>query len=298
MALNLHHLRIFTRVAELGGFSRAAASLRLSQPAVSKSVRELERQLQTTLVDRSAGAHCLTESGAALLIRARELFAVERTAEEELRTLRGLQGGVLRVGASTTVATYLLPECLARFRAAYPHVMLRVSTANTRRIAHALLERRLDIALVEGPVDDPRLEILPWRSDELVVIAPPSHVLAKKRRVLPKDLATEAFIVRERGSGTRQVAEDALSALGISLRVALVLSSTEAIKQAVAAGLGLAIVSRSAIADQVALGRIVAPSLRGLSFPRSLNELQFANRSPSAAAAAFRRMLHATEEHA
>ena len=104
MSLNLHHLRIFARVAELGGFSRAAEALHLSQPAVSKSVRELERQLQTTLFDRSAGAHRLTDAGAALLPRARELFAVERMAEEELRRIRGLEAGVLRIGASTTIA--------------------------------------------------------------------------------------------------------------------------------------------------------------------------------------------------
>jgi len=253
MTLNLHHLRIFARVAELGGFSLAATSLHLSQPAVSKSVRELERELQTTLFDRSVGAHALTETGVALFARARELFAVERVAEEELRAIRGLQGGVLRIGASTTIATYLLPERLARFRAAHPMVSLRIRTANTRDIASALLERRLDIALVEGPVEDSRIEIHPWRRDELAVIAPPDHPLARKRRVSPANLATAEFIVRERGSGTRQVATEALSAIGISLRVALVLSSTEAIKQAVGAGLGLAIVSRAAIADQVAL---------------------------------------------
>jgi len=209
MTLNLHHLRIFARVAELGGFSLAATSLHLSQPAVSKSVRELERELQTTLFDRSVGAHALTETGVALFARARELFAVERVAEEELRAIRGLQGGVLRIGASTTIATYLLPERLARFRAAHPMVSLRIRTANTRDIASALLERRLDIALVEGPVEDSRIEIHPWRRDELAVIAPPDHPLARKRRVSPANLATAEFIVRERGSGTRQVATEA-----------------------------------------------------------------------------------------
>lgn len=293
MPLNLHHLRTFLRVAELGGFSRAATSLHLSQPAVSKSVRELERQLQTTLFDRSIGAPALTETGAALFIRARELFAVERAAEEELRTIRGLQGGVLRIGASTTIATYLLPEYLARFRTAHPKVRLRVWTANTRHVASAFLERRLDLALVEGPVDDRRLEILPWRRDELAVIAPPDHPLAKKRRVSPADLAETAFIVRERGSGTRQVATDALSAIGISVPIVLVLSSTEAIKQAVGAGLGLAIVSQAAIADQVALGRISVLRIPGLSFPRALNELRLAHRPPSPAAASFRAELRA-----
>jgi len=295
MALNLHHLRIFSRVAELGGFSRAAEAMHLSQPAVSKSVRELERQLQVTLFDRSAGAPRLTDAGAALLARSRELFAVERSAEEELRRLRGLEGGVLRIGASTTIATYLLPGYLARFRAAHPDVVLRIATANTRDIASALVERRVEVALVEGPVDDPRLSVIAWRSDELVLIAPPSHALAKKRRVTPADLATAPFIGRERGSGTRRVAEAALASEGITLRIALRLSSTEAIMRAVAAGLGVAIVSRAAIADQVALGHVVVLRLRGLEFPRALSELRLAGGAQSPAAAAFRVMLRARE---
>jgi DNA-binding transcriptional LysR family regulator len=296
MALNLHHLRVFTRVAELGGFSRAAVALRLSQPAVSKSVRELERQLHTTLFDRTFGAHRLTDAGAALFTRARELFAVERTAEEELRRLRGLEGGVLRIAASTTIATYLLPGYLARFHAAHPDVSLRVSTANTRDVASALLARRVEVALVEGPVDDAQLEVLPWRKDELVIVAPPDHALARKRRVIPSDLAAAQFIVRERGSGTRRVAEAALAEAGVRIRVVLHLSSTEAIKQAVVAGLGLAIVSRWAIEDQLALGRIAVLPLRGLSFPRALSELRFAGHTPSSAAVAFRLALHTRTE--
>lgn len=292
MPLNLHHLRIFRSVAELGSFSRAAESLRLSQPAVSKSVRELERQIDASLFDRTGGHPRLTDAGTLLLDRARELFAVERVAEEELRTLRGLEGGVLRIAASTTVVNYLLPEHLARFHAEHPRVTLRVASANTRDVARALLQRRAEIALVEGPVDDPRLIAVPWRDDELVVIASAGHRLAGRRRLQWSDLAAEPFILRERGSGTRRVAEDALATLGVELRVALQLASTEAIKQAVAAGLGLAIVSRAAIADQLALGRLVVLPLRGVGFGRQLSELRVPGRSLSAAAEAFRAQLH------
>src|SRR6476469_3100316 len=129
MALNLLHLRVFAAVAEQGGFSRAAAVLRLSQPAVSKSVRELERDIGSALFERGGRTPRLTEPGTLLFARARELFTVERSAEEELRVLRGLEGGVLRIGASTTVITYLLPAYLARFRASYPDVVLRVASA-------------------------------------------------------------------------------------------------------------------------------------------------------------------------
>ncbi|HWG34861.1 MAG TPA: LysR substrate-binding domain-containing protein, partial [Gemmatimonadaceae bacterium] len=165
MALNLHHLRVFAAVAQERSFSRAAVALRLSQPAVSKTVQELERQTQLALFDRSGRTPRLTDAGTALFARARELFGVERIAEEELGALRGLERGVLRVGASTTVATYFLPQLLARFHQEHPGVALRVVSANTRAIARRLLEGRLDIALVEGPVSHERISVIPWRED-------------------------------------------------------------------------------------------------------------------------------------
>lgn len=291
MTLNLHHLRVFARVAQEGGFTRAAQSLRLSQPAVSKAVRELERQTGVPLLERAGRATRLTAAGEALYARARELFAVEQSAEEELHALRGLSGGVLRVGASTTVATYLLFPYLARFRQANPRVELRVSSANTRAIARALLERRLDIALVEGPVRHPRIEVVPWRDDELVVICPPSHRFASKRSIRLDDLAAEPLIVRERGSGTRKVAERALAACGVAPTVALQLGSTEAIKQAVAAGLGVAFVSRFAVEEQVKLGRIAAVRVREAAVGRMLTELRLRGRTPGPATVAFRELL-------
>jgi len=291
MTLNLHHLRIFARVAQESSFTRAAESLHLSQPAVSKAVRELERQTGLPLFERAGRSTRLTAAGESLHARARELFAVERSAEEELRALRGLNGGVLRVGASTTVATYLLFPYLGRFRAANPRVELRVSSANTRAIARALLERRLDIALVEGPVRHPQIDVVPWREDELMVIMPPSHRLARRRSIRLRDLAGEPFIVREPGSGTRKVAERALAAEGVEIDVALQLGSTEAIKQAVAAGLGLAFVSRFAVGDQVALGHLAAISVREAALGRTLTELQLRGRASGPAAVAFRELL-------
>ncbi len=291
MPLNLHHLRLFARVAEEGGFTRAAHSLRLSQPAVSKAVRELEQQTGVPLLERAGRVTRLTAAGEALFARARELFAVEQSAEEELRALRGLNGGVLRVGASTTVATYLLFPYLARFRKANPRVELRVSSANTRAIARALLERRLDIALVEGPVQHPQIEVVPWRDDELVVIASPSHPFASKRSIQLRELSGEPFIVREPGSGTRKVAERALGAHDVRPQVTLQLGSTEAIKQAVAAGLGIAFVSRFAVDDQVKLGRIAAVRVREAALGRMLTELRLRGRAPGPAAVAFRELL-------
>ncbi len=293
MSLNLHHLRVFAAVAEQRGFSRAAAALHLSQPAVSKAVRQLEREVGVPLVERAGRASRLTAAGEKLAARARELFAVETTAEEELRALRGLEAGSLRVGASTTIATYMLPPILARFHDAHRAIALRVVSANTRAITRALLERRLDIALVEGPVEHPRIQARRWRSDELVLIAPPDHRLASRRGVSARELLTERFVVREQGSGTRDVAERALSKHGVHPSVALQLGSTEAVKQAVAAGLGLAIVSRYAAEDQLALGRIALVRLHGVELGRALTELRLEGRRPSAPAAEFVKFLRA-----
>ncbi|GJG89575.1 LysR family transcriptional regulator [Gemmatimonadetes bacterium T265] len=294
MALNLHALRVFAAVAERGGFSRAATVLRLSQPAVSKAVLGLEREIGLPLLERGARAARLTDAGEALYQRARELFAVERTAEDELRARRGLDAGVLRLGASTTVATYYLAPLLGAFRAAHPGVTLRVASANTRAIARLLLQRRLDVALVEGPVTDPGVRAATWREDELVVLAPPEHALGRTRRsVAPAALGEHPFIARERGSGTRVVAEAALAAHGVRPRVALTLGSTEAVKEAVAAGLGLAIVSRTAAADQLALARVRAVRVAGLVIRRPLTQLRLEGRRPSAPAVAFEALLAA-----
>jgi DNA-binding transcriptional LysR family regulator len=291
MALNLNNLRVFAAVADHRGFTRAAAALHLSQPAVSKAVRGLEHQVGTPLLERGARSVRLTDTGAALHARARELFAVERSAEEELRALRGLEGGTLRVGASTTIATYLLPRLLGRFRARHPRVELRVTTANTRAIARRLLQRRLDVALVEGPVAHPRIAVVPWRDDALVVIAPVDHPLARRRRVAVDALAAEPFIARERGSGTRRVAEQALRAAGLAPRRVLTLGSTEAVTQAVAAGLGLAVVSALAAADLVALGKLRRVRVKGLVIRRTLARLQLRDRAPSVATRAFDALL-------
>ena len=292
MALNLNALRAFAAVVERGGFTRAAAALRLSQPAVSKAVLGLEREVGMPLLERGPRAVRATEAGAALYERARELFAVERSAEDELRMLRGLEGGALRVGASTTVATYLLPPLLGTFQARHPGVALHVTSGNTRAVARALLGRRLDVALVEGPVDDARFAAEPWRDDELVLIAPPDHPLAGTRRpVSLAALAQAPYVSRERGSGTRAVAEAAFAAHGIHPRVVLTLDSTEAVKQAVAAGLGLSAVSRAAAADQLALERVREVRAAGLVIRRRLALLRLAGRRPSAPARAFEALL-------
>jgi len=289
--MNLHHLRLFAAVVDEGGFTNAARALRLSQPAISKSLNELERQMHVSLIERGGRGINLTEAGRALYGRARELFGVERMAERELRELRGLKRGTLRVAASTTIATYMLPPVLGRFHIRHPAVRIRVTSANTRSVLRLLLEARTDVALVEGPISHDAVDVIPWREDELVVIAHPDQRIARQSNVDVEDLMRETILVREPGSGTREVAERALALHGVRPTLTMRLGGTEAIKQGVAAGLGVAIVSRAAAADQITLGRLVVVPVQGLQIRRALTQLKLRPRSDSTAARELRLLL-------
>jgi DNA-binding transcriptional LysR family regulator len=291
MALNLHHLRLFAAVVDHGGFTKAAAALDLSQPAISKSLNELERQLHLKLLERGSRSATLTPAGLVLYARARELFGVERAAERELRELRGLKRGLLRIGASATIANYVLPAILARFHRRHPRVHMRVSSANSRAVVQLLLEAQVDVALVEGPVADARIEVRPWRDDALIVVAPPDHPLVGEQPIEPTALAGQTFLVRKRESGVRTIATRALARHGVRLRDTIRVGGTTAIKQAVAAGLGLAFVSRAAAADQLALGRIMALEVHGLEIRRTLAELRMRGRPASGPALELQRLI-------
>ena len=292
MALNLHLLRMFAAVAQTGSFSRAAEALRISQPAVSRGVREFEAQTGCPLLERSARGVTLTEAGAAVYRHAATLLAAERAAEEDLAALRGLARGSLSIGASTTVGTWFLPPVLAAFHAAHPAVALQLHNANTAAIAGQLLARELDVALVEGPVDMPGIVVRPWRADRMSLIAAPGHRLAQRPGPLePALLAGEIMIVREPGSGTREVALDALAQHGVAPQRLLEVGSTEMIRQVVAAGLGIAIVSAAAVQDSIGAGRLVVLNVRGFDVSRMLSSLSLPDRQPSPAALAFARLL-------
>lgn len=291
MAINLHLLRMFVAVVEQGGFSQAALALNVSQSAVSKGVKELEGQIGGALIERRAGMSP-TEIGAVLLKHAQKLFAAERNAEEELRALQGFAHGELRLGASTTVATYMLPPVLGVFHAAHPQIKIRLTSENTRHIADRLIAREVDLAVVEGPVDDPEIESTVWRIDELALIVAAKHPFATSHRpVDPKELVNMPFLVREPGSGTREVAADALERAGISPEETIEIGSTEAIKQLVASGFGVAIVSLAAARDQIALGALKALEVKGLAICRPIFRLGLKGRPPGPAAAEFERML-------
>ncbi|MFB9269329.1 LysR substrate-binding domain-containing protein [Bradyrhizobium erythrophlei] len=288
MSLNLHLLRLFAAVARTGSFSRAAELLHISQPAISKGVRDFELQVGCRLLDRTPKGVRPTREGAALARHAETLFAAERAAEDELQALRGLDSGSLRIGASTTIATYMIPDYLGIFHRAFPGIDLHVVSANTSDIAGLMLAHEIEIALVEGPVEDENLISEAWRTDVMGLIAAPDHRFAAAAGPIDlRLLEDEILIVREPGSGTREVVAQALASQRVEPKRTLEIGSTEAIKQAVAAGVGVAIVSMATIDDQVRLGKLKVIPIRGAHIERTLWQLKSPGRLEVPAAVAF-----------
>lgn len=293
--MNLNHLALFRAVAEAGGFTRAAELRRISQPAVSAQVAELESSLGLQLFDRLPRGVRLTQAGECLLGYARRLAAVEAEAERALAELRGVQSGILKLGASRSIGTYWLPGQLAAFHQQHPAVKLEVWIGNTEEVEQQLLDGAVELGLTEGAASTrPEIQTRVFHQDELVVIAPPGHPLAATDAVPPTAaaLCREPMVVREIGSGTRVIVEEALRWRRLELRnIVLTLDSPEAIKHSVAAGLGLAIISRLCVSRELAEGTLRQLAVPGLRFPRPLHLVTQGNRSRSPAAAAFVELL-------
>jgi DNA-binding transcriptional LysR family regulator len=292
MALNLRLLRMFVTVSRMGGFSRAAEAMNLSQPAISKGVRDFELQVGCRLLNRSQKGVVPTSEGLALLKYAEDLFAAERAAEEMLSARRDLNNGSLRIGASTTIATYMLAPYLGAFHRAYPGIDLHLVSANTREIAEQMAAQDIDVGLVEGPIDEGVVVAEKWRTDVMKLIVSEHHDFASAKEPLdPQLLAGEVLILREPGSGSREIVTQALAASNIEPSRLLEIGSTAAIKQAVAAGIGVSIISTVATRDQVRLGYLKAVELRGVMIERTLWTLKLSDRTPRPAARAFEELL-------
>jgi DNA-binding transcriptional LysR family regulator len=285
--MNLNHLAIFHAVAQTGGMTLGAERLKISQPAVSKQVRQLERNLRVRLFDRIGRRVRLSQAGEILAAYARRLFALAHEAEEAMEDVRAVRRGRLAIGASTTIGTYLLPGVLAEFWRRHPGVELLVQVENTEQIHRRLAGHELDVGLTEGLVEDEELEAEVFHRDELLLIAAPGHRLAGRPRVPLSALREEPFILREPGSGTRAVEERALARLRLPIRAVMALGSTEAIKRVVAEGVGLAIVSRLAVGSECAAGTLAVLPVAELPIYRPLRLVRRRGRRDGPALQAF-----------
>ena len=266
--VTLRQLRTFKTVADLRSFSLAAQRLRLSQPSVSYQVKELEETLGLPLLDRLGKRVQLTEAGTMLYGYARRMLDVLDEAALVVEEMRGIKRGTLRVGASTTVGIYLLPAALGAFKKLHPGLVISLEIGTRARVQEQVLRNELDLAVVGPALNDPELAIIPFLSDELVVVAPAGHPLRGEKSLDLKDLSAQPFVMREAASGSRWSLEKAARKAGATLQVGMELGSNGAIKHAVESGLGLAVISRYACALEFSSGRLVELDVRGFPIRR------------------------------
>jgi len=257
-------LQVFQTVARLLSFTKAAEELHMTQPAVTFQVRQLEEQFNTRLFDRTHNRISLTEAGKRVHECAERIFELYAEMDNSVRELTGDISGVLILGASTTIAEYMLPALLGDFKAKYPDITIRLKVANTDGIVSQVENNAIDLGVVEAPVNNKNLVVEECRTDHLVLIVPPAHELANEDVVPIKRVADYPFICREEGSGTREVMIESMHDAGVSptdLNIAMELGSLEAIKGAVEAGMGVSILSNATIQKELKLGTLVAVQL-------------------------------------
>ncbi|MGB5260049.1 MAG: selenium metabolism-associated LysR family transcriptional regulator [Gammaproteobacteria bacterium] len=257
-------LQVFHTVARLLSFTKAAESLHMTQPAVTFQVRQLEEYFNTRLFDRTHNRISLTAAGERVYEYAAQIFDLYAKMDNAVRDMTGEISGVLIIGASTTIAEYMLPVLLGDFKKKYPDVNVHLKVSNSDGIVSMVENNDIDLGVVEAPVMNKNLVVENCRNDRLVAVVHPAHVLASKNRVQVKDLLAHPYITREEGSGTREVIEEYLIGTGMKpgdLSVSMELGSPEAIKGAVEAGMGVSIVSEVTIHKELQLGTLVSLEL-------------------------------------
>jgi DNA-binding transcriptional LysR family regulator len=276
--------------------TRAARLLQLTQSAASAAIAALERQYGVPLFLRVGRTIRLSDAGAVLLVEARAILQRARNAERALEEFSGLSRGHLRIYASQTIANYWLPARLHGFHRAHPQIALAVTIGNSAQVADAMLEGRSDLGFVEGEIEEKPLERRFIAGDRLVLVVGPDHPWAKRRTLATADLAGADWVLREPGSGTRQIFESALKAMGVdphALKIALELPSNEAVRSAVEAGAGATAMSELAVASSLRHGALHAIALP--LPPREFAMLRHPDRYHSRAEAAFVAMIEAEQ---
>jgi DNA-binding transcriptional LysR family regulator len=290
MKFTLRQLEIFLAIARHDNLGRAATDLSLSQSAASDALRELEHQFDTQLFDRVGKRLQLNDFGRFLRPRAEELLSRAHALEQALTAHDGM--GTLQVGATLSIGNVLAIPLISQYRQRYPTSRVTLEVANTEQISQKVANFELDIGLIEGEVNNPVLEITRWRDDKLVLFCSPSHLLAKKPELDTQDLRQTGWILREPGSGTRQTFDRVMHDILPELHIVLELQQTEAILQAVKAGMGLGCLSQVVLKDAFNSGELVPLHAPEREFSRSLYMILHRNKYKSAAISHWQTLCH------
>jgi DNA-binding transcriptional LysR family regulator len=292
--MDLRQLEVFVRVAELGSFSKAADALFLTQPTVSEHIRALEEEVGVRLLDRLGRGTAPTKAGQLLLSHAHRLLQLHKETRQALEQFRGRMSGELVVGASTIPGEYVLPALIGRFKEKYPDISISLLIGDTRQALDWLLEGKAEVAVVGAQIPQRGLEYRELMPDELVVVVSATHPWRAKKVVTLDEVKAEPLIVRERGSGSRHALERALAEVGLDLgdfRVVGEMGSTQAIKQAVKAGVGISLISKRAVEDECRAGLLWCVKVKDLRFSRAFYLVIHRGRTRSPLAETFRQFI-------
>ena len=270
--LNFHQLYIFYAVASHHSFSRAAEALEITQPAVSIQIQELEKSLGATLFHRRSRGLRATEIGETVYNYAQQIFSLSGKLLENIQEMHGLQSGQLTLGASTTPGEFVLPLAVGQFRRDHPGIQVQVRLSNTRNIIQSILNREIDLGMVGEWPQDPTgdLELMEYMTDEIVLVAAPSHPSAKIASLTVQQAVDAGLIIREEGSATRNAATKYLQDQGITPNIALSLGSNQAVKQAAMAEGGIGVISRLGVTAEVRAGMLEILNVAGWNCRRPL----------------------------
>ncbi|MGY8564582.1 LysR family transcriptional regulator [Paracidovorax citrulli] len=269
--MNLHHLAIFHAIAETGSISAAALRMHVSQPALSRELKAFEARLGVVLFERQPRGMRLTDPGKVLHGYSTRLFAVADSAQAAMRDFADARAGQLSIGASNTIGTYVLPRYIARFRRAFPGIGISLFVGNTEQVAQGVADLRFTLGFVEGPIRVEGVAVDAFSRDELIPVVGADHPLALRRRMRQSDIDGEPLLMREPGSGTRELIATLLKQLGVETGSIVEFGNTEALKQAAIHGGGIAWLPTISVSSELQDGRLVKLPVGALALRRPLS---------------------------
>jgi DNA-binding transcriptional LysR family regulator len=288
--MDIRDLQVFLAVSTRLNFTRAGEDVHLSQPSVSVRMRQLEEKLGVKLFEQLGKRVTLTEAGQLLVPYSTRVIAAMSDARDAIDGLQGLERGALRIGASTTPGMYVIPRTIAHFKRRYPKIEVHLAVKDTRQIEEGVIRNEFDFGFVGGHLAGDEVDVLPWITDEIILIVPLGHRLAGKRSVTPQDLSSEKFIFREQGSATRAVVATHLRKFRVDAEAVMEIENPESVKKAVQNGLGIAFISAFAAETDLKAKTLVAVEIRNLKIRRELKIVYRRDKHLSRAAQTFLEM--------